>query len=42
MPTLRSRVLLTRVWCIPEFGAENKSALLQDFLLLSAVLRVRG
>ena len=24
---------------IPEFGAENKSALLQDFLLLSAVLR---
>ena len=31
----------TRVWCIPEFGAENKSALFQ-FLLPSAVLRVWG
>ena len=26
---------------MPEFGAENKSALFQHFLLLSAVLRVR-
>ena len=26
----------TRVWCIPGFGAENKSALFQDFPLLSA------
>ena len=31
-----------KVWCIPEFGAGFKSALFQDFLLLSAVLRVRG
>ena len=37
-----SDLFLTRVWCIPEFGAENKSALFQDFLLLSAVLRGRG
>ena len=29
-------------WCIPEFGAEKKSALLHSFLLLSAVLRARG
>ena len=32
----------TRVRCIPEFGTENKSALFQDFLLLSAASRVRG
>ena len=37
-----SDLFWTRVWCIPGFGAENKSALFQDFLLISAVLRVRG
>ena len=37
-----SDLFWTRVWCIPGFGAENKSALFLDFLLLSAVLRVRG
>ena len=36
-----SDLFWTRVWCIPVFGAENKSALLHDFLLISAVLRVR-
>ena len=30
------------VWCIPEFGAESKSSLMQDFLLTSAVFGVRG
>ena len=37
-----SDLFWTRVWCIPGFGAENKSALFQDFLLVSAVLRVQG
>ena len=35
-----SDLFWTRVWCIPGFGAESKSALFQDFLLISAVLRV--
>ena len=39
---LFSDLFWTRVWCIPEFGAGFKSALFHDFLLLSAVLRVRG
>ena len=39
-PKLRS--LSTQGLLHTEFGAENKSALFQDFLLLSAVLRVRG
>ena len=30
------------VWCIPRIGAENKSVLFPDFLLISAVLRARG
>ena len=37
-----SDIFWTRVWCIPGFGAENKSALFEDFLLISAVLRVWG
>ena len=28
-------------WCIPKFGAKNESALLQDVLLISAVLRAQ-
>ena len=39
---LVSDLFRTRVWCIPGFGAENKSALFQDFLVISAVLKVRG
>ena len=37
-----SELFSTRVWCIPGFGTENKSALFQGFLLISAVLRVQG
>ena len=39
---IESDLFWTRVWCMLGFGAENKSALLKHFLLLSAVLRVRG
>ena len=35
-------IVALKVSSIPEFGAEEKSALLQDFLLLSAVSRLRG
>ena len=38
----RSDLFSTRVWCIPGFGAENKIALFQEILLISAVLRVQG
>ena len=31
----RSDLFGTRGWCIPEFGAENKSALFQDFSFCS-------
>ena len=37
-----SDLFQTRVRCIPEFGAENKSAIFQDLLLLAAFLSVRG
>ena len=37
-----SDIFWTSVGCIPGFGAENKSALFEDFLLISWVLRVWG
>ena len=40
--SLNLRSLWTRVWCIPEFGAENESVIFCNVLLLSAVWRVRG
>ena len=38
----KSDLFWSRVWCIPGIGAENKKALFGEFLVLSAVLRVRG
>ena len=35
-----SDIFSTRVWCIPEFGTENKNVLFLTLLLVSAVCRV--